>query len=154
MHTSLLPPRFLLASSIHEQCAGLRQGRSHHAVDEQADAIGKQFVQHYYQVFKTDRASLGRLYHGESVLNYQQKVIVGQQAIAQHLQGLPFGNIDFQFTAVDCQPTVSAGVLVFVTGKLITEGETRPLNFSQVFLLVNANGSWLLSNDIFSLNYG
>lgn len=119
---------------------------------EQAETIGKQFVQHFYQVFKTDRANLGRLYHTESVLNWEQKRFVGQQNIGQHLASLPFGSIDFKFTTVDCQPTAASGVLVFVTGQLITEGETRALNFSQVFLLINVNNAWLLSNDMFRLN--
>jgi hypothetical protein len=121
---------------------------------DQAEAIGKQFVEHYYHVFKTDKASLGRLYHAESILNWEGKRHLGQQAIAQHLSGLPFGKIDFKFSTVDCQPTASAGVLVFVTGQLITEGEERALNFSQVFLLQNANNAWMLSNDMFRLNMG
>lgn len=121
---------------------------------DQAETIGKQFVDHYYTVFKTDRANLGRLYHTESIMNWEGKRHIGQQAIATHLAGLPFGNIDFKFSTVDCQPTAGSGVVVFVTGQLITEGETKPLNFSQVFHLMNANNSWMLSNDMFRLNYG
>lgn len=121
---------------------------------DQAETIGKQFVDHYYNVFKTDKASLGRLYHAESIMNWEGKRHIGQQAIATHLAGLPFGKIDFKFNTVDCQPTASSGVTVFVTGQLLTEGETKPLNFSQVFHLLNANNSWMLSNDMFRLNYG
>jgi len=48
----------------------------------------------------------------------------------------------------------SGGVLVFVTGQLLTEGESRPMAFSQVFHLAPMNNSWVVTNDIFRLNYG
>jgi hypothetical protein len=120
---------------------------------EQAEVIGKQFVEHYYNTFKTDKGSLGRLYHAESIMNWENKRHIGQQAIATHLAGLPFGKIDFKIVTVDCQPTASSGVIVFVTGQLVTEGESRPLCFSQIFHLMNANSAWMLSNDMFRLNH-
>ena len=133
----------------HAECVqGSMQGL------DQAEQIGKQFVEHYYQTFQSDKGNLGRLYHAESVLNWEGRRHVGQQAIAQHLSSLPFGKIEFKFRTVDCQPTASSGVLVFVTGQLITEGESKPLDFSQVFHLLNANNAWTLSNDMFRLNYG
>jgi Nuclear transport factor 2 (NTF2) domain len=121
---------------------------------EQAEQIGKQFVEHFYQVFKTDKASLGRLYHAESILNWEGRRFVGQQAISAQHSGLPFGSIDFKFRTVDCQPTAGGGVLVFVTGQLITEGESKALDFSQIFHLLNANNAWMISNDMFRLSYG
>ena len=49
---------------------------------------------------------------------------------------------------------MSGGLVVFVTGQLITDGESKPLNFSQVFALMNAGGSYVVTNDMFRLNYG
>ena len=121
---------------------------------DQAEQIGKQFAEHYYNTFKTDRSSLGRLYHPESIMNWEGKRHIGQQAISQHLAALPFGKVEFKFSTLDTQPTASSGVLVFVTGQLMTEGEARALNFSQVFMLMNANNAWMLSNDMFRLNLG
>ena len=34
------------------------------------------------------------------------------------------------------------------------EGETNPLKFSQTFHLVPVGGSYIVSNDLFRLNYG
>jgi hypothetical protein len=35
-----------------------------------------------------------------------------------------------------------------------TEGETRPIKFSQCFHLMPAGASWFVFNDMFRLNYG
>ena len=45
------------------------------------------------------------------------------------------------------------GIVVFVSGQLLVEGETHPLKFSQVFHLLPANGSYFVLNDMFRLNY-
>jgi hypothetical protein len=119
---------------------------------DQAEAIGKQFADHYYNTFKTDRTALGRLYQDQSILTWEGNRYIGQQAVAQHLAGLPFGKIDFRIITVDCQPTLSSSILVFVTGQLLTEGESNPLKFSQLFQLVSANNTWVLANDMFRLN--
>lgn len=121
---------------------------------DQADEIGKKFAEHFYNTFKTNKQGLGGLYHSEGILNWEGQRHVGQQAITQKHNSLPFNNIDFKFRTIDCQPTAGGGVIVFVTGQLLTEGETKPLDFSQVFHLVSANSSWVLSNDMFRLNYG
>lgn len=119
---------------------------------EQADAIGKQFADHYYNTFKTDRNQLGRLYQEQSILTWEGRRFIGQQAVAQHMAGLPFGKIDFRLTTVDCQPAPNNCIMVFTTGQLLTEGESNPLKFSQLFQLVNANSTWVLANDMFRLN--
>lgn len=120
---------------------------------EQAEGIGKQFADLYYNTFKTDKGAMGRLYQEQSILTWEGKRFIGQAAIAQHLQGLPFGKIDFRLTTMDVQPTVTNGIMVFVTGQLVTEGETKPLQFSQLFHLVHANNTWVLLNDMFRLNF-
>lgn len=119
---------------------------------EQAEGIGKQFAEHYYNTFKSDKSAVGRLYQEQSILTWEGKRYVGQQAIAQHLQSLPFGKIDFRLSTIDVQPTVTNGIVVFVTGQLVTEGETKPLQFSQLFHLMFANNTWVLVNDMFRLS--
>lgn len=119
---------------------------------EQAQGIGNQFVEHYYNTFKTDKSSMGRLYHEQSILSWEGRKFIGQQAIAQHLQSLPFGKIDFRLGTTDVQPTIANGIVVFVTGQLVTEGETKPLQFSQMFHLMTANTAWVLVNDMFRLS--
>lgn len=118
------------------------------------DQIGKQFAEHFYNTFKTNKQNLGSLYHAEAILDWEGNKHVGQQAITQKHNSLQFGNIDFKLRTVDCQPTASSGVIVFVTGQLLTEGETKPLDFSEVFHLVQQNSTWVLTNDMFRLNYG
>ncbi len=34
------------------------------------------------------------------------------------------------------------GILIYLSGHLLIEGETNPVNFTRVFFLANANGSF------------
>lgn len=111
------------------------------------------------------------------------------------LTSLPFQACQHRVSSLDAQPSVSNGILVFVTGQLLVcgalrpgkggemwrgeeaqpwarglpptdsappsavslvqpEGETNPLKFSQTFHLVPVGGSYIVSNDLFRLNYG
>ena len=56
-------------------------------------------------------------------------------------------------SSIDAQPSTSGGILVFVTGQLLPEGESNPLKFSQAFHLAAAGGSYAVTNDVFRLNY-
>ncbi len=78
---------------------------------------------------------------------------------------------------MDCQPTSSNGILVFVCGNLKVDQEANPVKYSQCFVLLpTAAGGWYVQNgepalfkitwknlikadlfvgaDIFRLNYG
>ena len=93
----------------------------------------------------------------------------GTQAIVSKLTSLPFQRCQHKVTSLDSHAVPSGGVLVFVTGQLLvstfeamtwillqvftsgvlflqTEGESRPMPFSQVFHLANINGSWVVTN--------
>jgi hypothetical protein len=72
----------------------------------------------------------------------------------QKLGALPFANCQHRVASLDAQPSVGGGILVFVTGQLLPEGETNPLKFSQAFHLVPVGGSFVVTNDLFRLNYG
>jgi hypothetical protein len=56
---------------------------------------------------------------------------------------------------IDAQPTVNNGVLVLCMGNIQTEGQERPLSFSEVFTLMpTPEGSYFVYNNIFRLNLG
>jgi len=88
------------------------------------------------------------------MLTFEGQKFQGSQAIAQKLAALPFAQCKVQPSSMDFQPSVSGGILVFVTGNIITEGESNPLKFSQVFHLMPVNNSFVVTNDLFRLNYG
>ncbi len=117
-------------------------------------AVAKAFTDHYYQTFDTNRSGLATLYQNESMLTFEGQQFMGAQAIVEKLTGLPFQSVQHRVVSLDAQPSMSGGLVVFVTGQLITDGESKPLNFSQVFALMNAGGSYVVTNDMFRLNYG
>jgi len=69
----------------------------------------------------------------------------------QKLTSLPFQACQHRVSSLDAQPSMSGGILVFVTGQLLPEGETNPLKFSQTFHLVPVGGSFMVSNGEFIL---
>eukprot|EP00201_Polytomella_parva_P007997 CAMPEP_0175052400 /NCGR_PEP_ID=MMETSP0052_2-20121109/8341_1 /TAXON_ID=51329 ORGANISM="Polytomella parva, Strain SAG 63-3" /NCGR_SAMPLE_ID=MMETSP0052_2 /ASSEMBLY_ACC=CAM_ASM_000194 /LENGTH=122 /DNA_ID=CAMNT_0016316805 /DNA_START=30 /DNA_END=398 /DNA_ORIENTATION=- len=118
------------------------------------DAVGKAFLDYYYGLFGTNRAGLSSLYQDGSMLTFEGQKFLGPQIIGK-LTSLPFQQLLVKRDTVDCQPSVSGGILVFVTGALMPEGESNPLKFSQSFhLMPTPNGSYIITNDIFRLNYG
>ena len=86
------------------------------------------------------------------MLTFEGQQFQGTQAIVEKLTGLPFQSVQHRVVSLDAQPTHAGGLLVFVTGQLLTDGESKPLNFSQVFSLMNAGGSYVrvMVDDILS----
>lgn len=121
---------------------------------DQTEQIAKAFTDHYYQAFDQNRGALSSLYSDQSVLCFEGHKSHGSQAIISKLTTLPFQRCQHKITSLDSHAVPSAGVLVFVTGQLLTEGESRPMAFSQVFHLAPVNNTWVVTNDIFRLNYG
>eukprot|EP00775_Hariotina_reticulata_P012970 gene12970-13099_t len=119
-----------------------------------AEAVGKAFLQYYYQLFESNRAGLATLYQDASMLTFEGQKFQGPQAIIGKLAQLPFNQCKVNPTSMDFQPSVSGGVMVFVTGNIVTEGESNALKFSQVFHLMPVGGSFVVTNDMFRLNYG
>mmetsp|Transcript_27779 Transcript_27779/g.64167 ORF Transcript_27779/g.64167 Transcript_27779/m.64167 type:complete len:129 (+) Transcript_27779:79-465(+) len=118
--------------------------------------IGEQFVQHYYQVFDTNRTGLGPLYAETSLLSFEDSQVQGSQNIVQKLASLPFRSVKHQVVKADCQPCPgSMNVLIFVTGNLFVDESPNPLKFAQVFQLAQApTGNYYCQNDMFRLNIG
>lgn len=119
----------------------------------QVDSIAKAFALHYYDTFKNNRQGLASLYQNESIMSWEGQRHVGQPAIVQHLVGLPFQKVEHQLTTLDAQPSTQNGVIVFITGQLLVDAESKPLKFSQIFNLVQVGTSYVVSNDMFRLNY-
>lgn len=125
-------------------------------MDEQVEIVGRAFVQHYYRLFDTERASLTGLYQPSSILTFEGHRFLGTEEISNKLIGLPFEACQHAITTIDCQPSsINGGVIVFVSGRLQLAGEEHQLKFSQMFHLApTAEGSFYVQNDIFRLNYG
>jgi hypothetical protein len=71
------------------------------------------------------------------------------------LEELTFKKVKHNIITTDCQPSVSNGVLVFVSGDLYADDNNVPLKFSQVFHLMPAGQTnFYVTNDVFRLNYG
>lgn len=84
--------------------------------------------------------------HGASLLVVIPCLVGAFLQIMQKLTTLPFQACQHRVSSLDAQPSLSGGILVFVTGQLLPEGETNPLKFSQTFHLVPVGGSFVVSN--------
>ncbi|KAG6861639.1 Nuclear transport factor 2 [Termitomyces sp. Mi166 len=118
--------------------------------------IAKQFTDFYYSTFDSDRSSLGSLYRAESMLTWEGAPIAGSAAIVEKLTSLPFSKVQHKVTTLDAQPSAPsvASLIVSVTGLLVVDDSTNPLQFSQIFQLIPDGSSYYVYNDIFRLNYG
>ncbi|EFJ44675.1 hypothetical protein VOLCADRAFT_76233 [Volvox carteri f. nagariensis] len=119
------------------------------------EAVGNAFLDYFYNLFATNRAALASLYQDSSLLTFEGAKFQGQQNIINKLTTMPFQKVAVQRDTVDIQPSISGGILIFVTGKLMPEGESIPLKFSQAFhLMPTPASSFVVTNDMFRLNYG
>ncbi|KAI0713487.1 nuclear transport factor 2 [Earliella scabrosa] len=120
------------------------------------NAIAKQFTDFYYSTFDANRANLQSLYRDVSMLSWEGSPIVGAANITEKLTSLPFEKVQHKVTTLDAQPSSPslASLIVSVTGLLVVDDSTNPLQFSQVFQLIPDGGSYYVFNDIFRLNYG
>jgi len=118
------------------------------------NAVAKQFVEYYYNVFAQDRSQLMALYRDSSMLSWEAQPFQGARNIIGKLTSLPFQKVQHKITTQDAQPASSTNIIVLVTGLLLVDGGENALQFSQTFQLVPDGGSYYVLNDIFRLNYG
>ncbi|KAK2968132.1 hypothetical protein RJ640_005541 [Escallonia rubra] len=125
-------------------------------MEHQVEMVGRAFVDHYYNLFDSDRASLSSLYHPTSMLSFEGQKVHGVDEICSKLKNLPFGQCHHVISTVDTQPSsFPGGIMVLVSGSLHLPGEDHPLRFSQMFQLIPMpEGSFFVQNDVFRLNYG
>ncbi|XP_016347623.1 nuclear transport factor 2 isoform X1 [Sinocyclocheilus anshuiensis] len=147
------------------------------------EQIGSSFVQHYYQLFDTDRTQLGSIYSDArcpvtnkfchvfsrgifsgqkcgsidaSCLTWEGQQFQGKAAIVEKLSSLPFTKIAHSITAQDHQPTPDSCILSMVVGQLKADDDPI-MGFHQSFILKNINEAWVCTNDMFRLalhNFG
>ncbi|KAF3854407.1 hypothetical protein F7725_022462 [Dissostichus mawsoni] len=120
------------------------------------EQIGSSFVQHYYQMFDSDRSQLGSIYIDASCLTWEGQQFQGKRAIVEKLTGLPFTKIAHSITAQDHQPTPDCCILSMVVGQLKADDDPI-MGFHQSFILKNINDAWVCTNDMFRLaihNFG
>ncbi|KAJ2514411.1 Nuclear transport factor 2 [Coemansia sp. RSA 2049] len=118
------------------------------------DAIGKQFVDFYYQTFDSNRSGLASLYRDVSMMTWEGSQFRGSENILEKIVSLPFQRVAHKLTTIDVQPSlpnVKAAIIV-VTGQLLVDEETKPQQYTQMFQLVEDNG-YFIYNDVFRLNY-
>ncbi|KAI0345079.1 nuclear transport factor 2 [Trametopsis cervina] len=120
------------------------------------NAIAKQFTDFYYATFDANRADLQSLYRPISMLTFEGAQFLGTEAVVEKLTSLPFSKVLHKVLTLDAQPSspTSASLIVSVTGQLVVDDSTNPLQFSQIFQLIPESGSYYVFNDIFRLNYG
>jgi len=115
------------------------------------EKIGRAFVDYYYNVFDQNRSQLGPLYQDNSLLTWEGTKVQGKVNIVRHLEQLPFKRIKHNVTSTDCQPSVSQGVLVMVSGELYVDDQSQPLKYSQVFhLMPSSQNNFYVTNDVLS----
>jgi hypothetical protein len=83
------------------------------------EAVGNAFLSYYYGNFESNRAGLVSLYQDQSMLTFMGEKFQGPQAIGQKLGALPFAGCKVTPSTTDFQPSVSGGVIVFVTGHIL-----------------------------------
>jgi Nuclear transport factor 2 (NTF2) domain len=77
------------------------------------------FSDHYYATFDTNRAALASLYQDQSLLTFEGQKFQGSAAIIQKLTSLPFTQCKHHVSSIDVQPSVSGGIIVFITGQIM-----------------------------------
>ncbi|XP_053553317.1 nuclear transport factor 2 isoform X3 [Bombina bombina] len=114
------------------------------------EQIGSSFVQHYYNLFDTDRSQLSSIYIDSSCLTWEGQQCQGKCAIVEKLSSLPFQKIQHSITAQDHQPTTDACILSMVVGQLKADDD-QILGFQQTFVLRHMSSAWVCTNEIFRL---
>lgn len=106
-------------------------------MEDQVEMVGKAFVDHYYDLFDNNRASLSTLYQPTSMLTFEGQKTFGVIDICSKLNQLPFDNCKHFVSTIDSQPSsYSNAIVVFVSGSLQLPDEEHHLRFSQVILLL------------------
>lgn len=84
------------------------------------------------------------------MLSFEGEQFLGVEGIMGKLQSLP--SMQHAASSFDYQPTLSNGILAFVTGQLSIDNGP-PMNYTQVFhLAVGGPSGYYVYNDIFRLN--
>ncbi|CAD2093684.1 nuclear transport factor 2, putative [Plasmodium berghei] len=117
-------------------------------LNPQFEAIGKEFVNHYFQLFNTGRNELASLYKDISMMSFENDQCRGTNQIIERLNKLP-PTVVHKCLSLDIQPTPNNGILILVCGDIIIE-ENKPLKFVRTFhLFPLPSGGYFIFNDLF-----
>ena len=117
------------------------------------EAVGTQFVQHYYNTFDVDKNNLAGLYSDQSMLTFDTEQFLGAQSIIEKLAQLP--PLKHTVTSSQYQPTINNGIICFISGTINIDGDANPIAFAQVFhLQVGGTQGYYVHNDMFRMNIG
>ena len=87
------------------------------------------------------------------MLTFEQEQFMGSEGILGKLGGLP--PIKHTIATVDYQPSVNNGIVCFVLGTMLLEGQENAIPFAQVFhLQVGGTQGYYVHNDLFRMNIG
>merc|ERR1711976_221005 len=123
---------------------------------DQATQFCENFCNEYYNTLSSNRANLINMYKDCSIMTYEGDKYQGLQNIQKKLSELTFNTIQFQKESLHWQNSpIDGGVLIFITGKLVMDGDANNImDFSQVFQVCpNGQGGFYIHNDICSLVY-
>jgi len=127
--------------------------------DEKPDinSIGKAFVEHYYNLFDTNRIALTDLWQDSSMLTFEKEQYQGREKIMRKLlNGVKFRTIQHIPKTLDVQPSGANGLMIMTTGELKVDSEVNALKYGETFHLLPTDKSFQkfwVHNCIFRLNY-
>ncbi|KAI3380469.1 hypothetical protein SNEBB_008888 [Seison nebaliae] len=122
--------------------------------NEQAKQVAAAFVQQYYAGFDSEnRENLSNFYVPNdecSLMTFEGIQYRGNKNIMEKLNSLTFRKVEHHVTEFDTQLTMDQSILIVVIGLLKTDNDPVH-NFTQSFLLKQADQSWYILNDVFRL---
>ncbi len=98
------------------------------------------FLEYYYGLFGSNRAALASLYQEQSMFTFEGSKCQGAAAITAKLTSLPFNQCKITPASMDFQPSISGGIIVFVTGHVQVR-LALPLSGGRVVWLESASCS-------------
>ncbi|KAH9254102.1 hypothetical protein BASA81_007977 [Batrachochytrium salamandrivorans] len=121
--------------------------------------VAQDFIKFYYPTYDANRQALAPLYRPSSSYSFEQVNIQNSvETIMRKLCDMPQVTHDLTSLTVDVMqvmPGNSSMLLLFVTGRMLIQEESNPLNFTEVFLLAQENGQgYFIANQIFKFKYG
>ncbi|PWA47900.1 nucleotide-binding alpha-beta plait domain-containing protein [Artemisia annua] len=118
-----------------------------------AQAVGKTFVQHYYDILHKSPGLLYHFYKDTSQLGRAEddgsfSVTTTRDAINAKIRSLNYGDFKFEIKSFDAQTSLNYAVILLVIG-CMTGKDNIVRDFSQSFFLAPQEGGYFVLNDMF-----
>ena len=111
--------------------------------------IGESFLQQFFSNNSSDHIS--KFYGNDSVLSVENDKYAGTKDITDKLSTI---SAQYQVSFNEIQPSQN-GLLIFLSGKMLLQGESNAINFHRIFFLApTENGSIYIKNDMFLITFG